>query len=269
MSDGTRAPGGAGKVGDGTLGGAGIVITRPARQAAGLARQIAALGGQPLIFPAIVILPPADATALRDVQWHLARYDIAVFVSANAVEYGVADPAGWPSGLLALAPGPGTAAALAAIGIHNVRIPTTRMDSEGLLALPELETVAGKRVVIFRGDTGRELLRSALEARGAHVTQIECYRRARPEAGAAGLIEAWRAKRIDAVKLTSSEGLDNLWAILESEGRRHLAATPVFVPHSRIAEHARALGLRETIVTPPADAGLIASLLEYFSHRPK
>ncbi len=251
-----------------SLRGAGIVITRPARQAAGLAREIAALGGQPLIFPAIVILPPADPAALRIVQGELARYDIAIFVSANAVEYGVGDPAAWPAHILTLAPGPGTAAALAAVGIGNVRTPATTMDSEGLLALPELQAVAGKRVVIFRGDSGRERSRSALEARGARVTQVECYRRARPEGGAAGLLEAWRERRIDAVTLTSSEGLDNLWAIFDNEGRGYLAATPTFAPHSRIAGHARTFGLREVIVTPPADSGLIASLLEYFAtHR--
>jgi uroporphyrinogen-III synthase len=99
------------------------------------------------------------------------------------------------------------------------------------------------------------------------VTQVECYRRARPTSGAAGLVEAWRDKRIDAVTLTSSEGLDNLWAILDTEGRRYLAATPAFVPHPRIAEHAQSLGLREPIVTAPTDAGLIASLLEYFARR--
>ena len=247
------------------LAGASIVITRPARQAAGLAREIAALGGQPLIFPVIIILPPADGAALRTVQWDLAHYDIAIFVSANAVEYGVGDPAAWPAGILTLAPGPGTASALAAVGVGNVRTPRTTVDSEGLLALPELQAVTGKRVVIFRGDSGRELLKSALEARGARVTQVECYRRARPEGGAAGLLEAWREGRIDAVTLTSSEGLDNLWAILGSEGRGYLAATPAFVPHPRIAEHAHAFGLREVIVTPPADSGLIVSLLEYFA----
>jgi uroporphyrinogen-III synthase len=248
----------------GALRGAGVVITRPARQAAGLAREIAAVGGRPLIFPAIVILPPADQAALRAVHWDIAHYDIAIFVSANAVEYGVGDPAAWPVRILTLAPGPGTAAALAAVGIGNVHVPATTMDSEGLLALPELQSVAGKRVAIFRGDSGRELLRSALEARGAQVTQVECYRRARPE-NAAGLVEAWRERRIDAVTLTSSEGLDNLWAILGAESRGYLAATPVFVPHPRIAEHARTLGLREVIATPPADSGLIASLLEYFA----
>lgn len=253
----------------GTLNGAGVVITRPARQAAGLAREVAALGGRPLVFPAIVILPPSDQAALLDVRRDLARYDFAIFVSANAVEYGVGDPTAWPAHLLALAPGPGTAAALAAVGIANVRVPKTTMDSEGLLALPELVDVAGRRIVIFRGDGGRELLRTALEARGAAVVQVECYRRAKPAAGAAGLIAAWREKRVDAVTLTSSEGLDNIWTILGGEGRAYLAATPVFVPHPAIADRARALGLHSVIITPPADAGLLASLLEYFAAHPE
>ncbi|HEV8552085.1 MAG TPA: uroporphyrinogen-III synthase [Casimicrobiaceae bacterium] len=253
----------------GPLNDAGIVVTRPARQAAGLAREIAALGGRPLIFPAIVILPPVDAAALRAVQWNLAHYDIAIFVSANAVEYGVGDPAGWPARILTLAPGPGTAAALAALGIANARIPATTMDSEGLLALPELLDVSEKRIIIFRGDGGRELLRTALEARGATVVQVECYRRAKPQGGAAGLIDAWHEKRVDAVTLTSGEGLDNLWDILGGEGRAHLAATPAFVPHTSIAERAKELGLRHVIVTSPADAGLLASLLEYFAQQRK
>jgi uroporphyrinogen-III synthase len=251
----------------GALNDAVIVITRPERQAGRLAREIAALGGRPLVFPAIVILPPSDVAALRAVQWNLARYDIAIFVSANAVEYGVGNPSAWPARILTLAPGPGTAAALAALGIADTRVPATTMDSEGLLALPELADVAGKRIVIFRGDGGRELLRAALEARGATVVQVECYRRAKPQSGAAGLIEAWREKRVDAVTLTSSEGLDNLWEILDGEGRAHFAATPAFVPHASIAERARELGLRQVIITPPADAGLLASLLEYFGRQ--
>jgi uroporphyrinogen-III synthase len=252
----------------GPLHGAGVVITRPARQAAGLAQEIAALGGKPLVFPAIVILPPADPAPLHAVQRELARYDIAIFASANAVEYGVGDPRGWPPGILVLAPGPGTASALAAIGIANARIPTTTMDSEGLLALPELGNVAGRRIVIFRGEGGRELLSTELEARGASVAQIDCYRRAKPESGASGLIEAWRDRRVDAVSLTSSEGLDNLWSVLGTQGRAYLGETPAFVPHERIAQRAQALGLRKVLVTAPADAGLIASLLEYFAEKP-
>jgi len=101
----------------GKLRGAGILITRPARQAAALAREIALLDGRPIVFPAIVILPPEDASALARAQRELAGYDYAVFVSANAVEYGVGDPTAWPAKLIAFAPGPGTAAALAAVGV--------------------------------------------------------------------------------------------------------------------------------------------------------
>ncbi len=249
----------------GRLQGATILITRPVRQAAGLAREIAALGGKPLIFPAVVILPPEDRTALERVQKEIARYDHAVFVSANAVEFGVGDPAAWPPHLTAFAPGPGTAAALAAVGITNVRVPETTMDSEGLLALPELAAVAGKRIVIFRSSGGRELLGKTLAARGAAVDYVDCYRRAKPEAGAAGVEDALREGRVDAVTLTSSEGLANFWEILGREGRARLVKTPTFVPHSRIALRARELGIAPVIVTAPADAGLLASLLEYFA----
>ncbi|TMH34321.1 MAG: uroporphyrinogen-III synthase [Betaproteobacteria bacterium] len=247
-----------------TLRGAGILITRPARQAAGLAREVAALGGTPVIFPAVIILPPDDRSKLLEVQRELSNYDYAVFVSANAVEYGVGDAADWPSKLIAFAPGPGTAAALAAFGVTAVRTPQTSMDSEGLLALPEFEKVSGKRIVIFRGGDGRELLGETLAARGAHIDHIECYRRAKPSR-ADGLEQPLREDRIDAVTLTSSEGLDNLWSILSADGRRRLSAIPAFMPHARIAERARSLGVSKIIVTQPADAGLVAALLEYFA----
>jgi uroporphyrinogen-III synthase len=254
----------------GPLQGARIVITRPARQSAGLAQQISALGGKPMMFPAIVILPPADRSALERAQRDLAQYDYAVFVSANAVEYGVGDPASWPAHLVALAPGPGTASALAAVGIGQVRIPATTMDSEGLLAVPELADVAGKRIVIYRGGGetgGRELLGETLSERGAQVYYVECYRRDKPRGDFGTLAAAWRAGEIDALTLTSSEGLDNLWSLFDDASRSSMAATPTFVPHPRIAERARMLGFGRVSVTAPTDAGLIASLLEYFASR--
>ncbi|MEP6996052.1 MAG: uroporphyrinogen-III synthase [Betaproteobacteria bacterium] len=250
----------------GSLSGEGIVITRPARQAAVLAQQVAALGGKPLVFPTIVILPPDDRRALDDVHGRLAQFDYAVFVSANAAEFGVGDAAAWPTTLTAFAPGPATAAALAAGGIGDVRVPRTTTDSEGLLALPEFIAAAGKRVVIFRGGGGgRELLGDSLTVRGAQVTYVDCYRRAKPASGAEGLIAAWREQRIDAMTLTSREGLDNLWDMLDAYGRKALASTPAFVSHPRIAERARALKLTRIIVADPSDIGLLESLLQYFA----
>ncbi|TMG97724.1 MAG: uroporphyrinogen-III synthase, partial [Betaproteobacteria bacterium] len=96
----------------GPLGGIGVIVTRPQRQAAGLARKLAAIGATPLLWPAIVILPPLDPVPLERAHAMLDSYDIAVFVSANAVEYGVPDPSRWPPSLRVFAPGPGTAEAL-------------------------------------------------------------------------------------------------------------------------------------------------------------
>jgi uroporphyrinogen-III synthase len=244
----------------------GVLVTRPARQAGAFAQQIAALGAAPVVFPAIAILPPVDPAALVRVHAALDSFDIAVFVSANSVEFGAPDPQRWPATLVAFAPGPGTAEALAAVGIAGARVPTTTFDSDGLLALPELSSVTGKRVMIFRGDGGREQLGDTLRSRGARVDHVACYRRARPAGGTAGLAEAFRESRIDAVTITSSEGLDNLWAIAGDAIRAAWRARPTFVPHPRIAAHARDLGL-PVVETAGGDAGLIAGLLEWSAAR--
>jgi uroporphyrinogen-III synthase len=251
----------------GPLAGVGVIVTRPARQAAGLARQLAVLGATPIVIPAIAILPPANRTALDQAHAALADFDIAIFVSANAVEYGVPAPDVWPARLLTMAPGPGTAAALAATGIAGVRTPMAAFDSEGLLALPELQDVDGRRIVIFRGEGGRADLGDALRRRGAIVTYVECYRRAAPSTGAAGLREVLRDGRAHALTLMSSQGLDNLCAMLDAPDLQRLRQLPAFAPHPRIAEHARTLGF-VPVATDGADAGLIAGLLEWFARHP-
>jgi uroporphyrinogen-III synthase len=251
----------------GPLSGIGIVVTRPARQAAGLVSELAALGATPIVFPAIVILPPSDPAPLLRAHATLASYDAAIFVSGNAAEYGAPARGAWPAHVTAFATGPGTAAALHAAGLAGARIPHTTFDSDGLLALPELTSVRGKRIAIFRGEGGRERLGDALRSRGAVVDYVDCYRRARPAAGADGLAEALRGNRVQALTLTSSEGLDNLCALLDPGARSLLQRAPAFVPHARIAQHARELGF-QAIVTGSGDAGLVAGLLEWFASRP-
>lgn len=246
----------------GPLQGLGIVVTRPARQSTALVQQLASLGATPIAFPAIVILPPSDRTSLDRAHANLDRYDLAFFVSANAVEYGAPDPARWPAHLLAFAPGPGTADALIGCGIVNVVTPSSRFDSEGLLELRALTSVVGKRAVIFKGEDGRDLTAAALRARGASVDEVVCYRRARPKASAEGLLESMRAGRVHAITITSSEGLDNLADVVGENGRMLLKQIPLFVPHPRIAAHARSQGFTP-IETAGADAGLIAGLLEW------
>jgi len=252
----------------GPLAGKTIVVTRPQAQAAPLAEAIVAAGGKPLIFPLLEISPANDPQALAEAAARLADYSLAVFISPNAADYAL--PAilahgSWPASLIPAAVGQGTVKALAERGIPGCVAPTERFDSEALLELPELaaERVQGKRVAIFRGDGGRELLADTLRERGATVDCITCYRRSGPSAGVAPLIAAWRAGQLDALTVSSSEGLRYLVDLLDAEGRAFLQKTPLFVPHARIAENARALGLSNILLTEAADAGILAALVAY------
>lgn len=252
----------------GPLAGRTIVVTRPQAQAAPLAEAIAAAGGKPLLFPLLDISPAADPAPLAAAIDRLADYTLAVFISPNAVDYSLpailaAGP--WPAGLTPAAVGLGTVKALAAHGVGGCVAPSERFDSEALLELPALqaERVGGRRVAIFRGDGGRELLADTLRHRGAVVDCIPCYRRSAPAGGAASLMVAWRAGTLDAITVSSSEGLRYLVDMLDAAGRARLAATPLFVPHARIAENARLLDLQQVVLTAPADAGIIAGLCAY------
>lgn len=238
-----------------------IVVTRPAGQNEHLARLIRAEGGEPIAFPALDIAAPADPRALAAAADRLGAYDLAVFVSPTAVEQAMrVIGARWPAGLRAAAVGPGSEQALRRHGVSEVIVPAGQFDSEGLLERPELADLAGRRIVVFRGDGGRETLGDTLRRRGATVDYVECYRRIRPGADPTPLLRAWERGEIDAVTISSSEGLERLFDLVGESGRPHLRATPLFAPHPRIAARARALGCEQVVATGPGDAGLVAAL---------
>jgi uroporphyrinogen-III synthase len=251
----------------GALSGRGIVITRPREHAVALAELIRAAGGDPVLFPTLEILPPDDAAAVAGVLARLSSFQLAVFVSPTAAARGCAmvSTSAWPAGLRVAAVGAGTAKTLERLGCRDVISPPGEADSEALAALPELQDLHDCAVVIFRGQGGREWLRTKLEERGARVEYAECYRRARPAADAGGLLARWQRGGIEAVSITSIEGLENFIVMLGPTGKGYLCATPVFVPHPRIAAAARELGVRQVLVTGPGDVQTVAEMSSFFS----
>ncbi|MBI5908987.1 MAG: uroporphyrinogen-III synthase [Betaproteobacteria bacterium] len=250
------------------LAGRRVVVTRPAGQTAHLAALIRAAGGEPVLFPALEILDAENLQPLAALVERLEAFDLAIFVSANAVDKALAlvqARRAWPAGLRVATVGRGSERALERHGFAAVIAPGERFDSEALLALPELKDVAGKRVVIFRGDGGRELLGDTLAARGATVEYAECYRRSRPKADTALLLALWQQRQLDAFTVTSSEGLTNLHDMLGEAGRQCLKNTPLYAPHERIAAAARALGVQTVVLTGPGDEGLVAGLAAFFA----
>lgn len=252
----------------GPLSGRGIVITRPREHALALAERIRAASGDPILFPTIEILPPENQETASRVIARLERFQLAIFVSPTAAQRGhalVSASRSWPEGLRVAAVGAGTAKALTERGFRDVIAPRGQADSEALAALAELQEVRGRQVVIFRGQGGREWLRRELEARGARVEYAECYRRVRPEADAGSLLARWQTGAVEAVSITSAEGLANLFAMLGPSGVRYLRATPVFVPHPRIEVAARELDVREIIVTGRGDERTVAEMAAFFA----
>jgi uroporphyrinogen-III synthase len=238
------------------LNGAGVLVTRPVHQAARLCALVEAHGGRPVRFPALEIQDPLDPGAAEDLLRAANAFDLVLFVSANAVERAA------PHLPRPLRPalggvGDGTARALRAHGLDPTVLPTTSADSEGLLALPALQAVRGRRILIIRGAGGRPLLGDGLRARGAEVHYAEVYRRALPAIDVTPLIAGWR-QEVRVVVATSREVLDNLVTLLGTAGRPLLEATPLVVVNERMAAHARTLGIRRVIVaTGPGDEALV------------
>lgn len=241
---------------DTPLDGAAILVTRPEGQADGLCRLIEQAGGEAVRFPALAIRPPRDTEAVDHALMDLRDYDLAIFISPNAVRFALLlaqAHGGLPAGPVLAAVGRGTAAALRAQGYRDVLCPAARFDSEGLLALPELQEVRGRRVMIFRGEGGRERLAQGLRERGAEVDHAEVYRRVRPDTDPGPLWQRLEQGRLDLLTATSVDGLQNLLELAGERGRVALLGLPLIVVSERMAEAARELGfLRPPVVAAGA-----------------
>jgi uroporphyrinogen-III synthase len=255
----------------GALEGTRVVITRPAHQAGKLAARIAAEGGQIITFPVLAIAPARDDRALEAVIDRLDDFDLAIFISTNAVQWGLAALGSrrLPARLRLAAVGEATAAALRDHGLGQIITPMGGYNSEALLATPALRDVRGQRIVIFRGEGGRELLGRSLVERGAQVTYAECYRRVKADTDPAVLLEALAHGDVDAITVTSVEALDNLFTMLGERGRALLDAVTMVVGSERVAEACRARGGRSPLIVAASagDADLVDAIGRWRARR--
>jgi uroporphyrinogen-III synthase len=250
---------------DRPLAGLNIVVTRPRDQADGLAASLRKLGANPVMLPLLEIAPAPDQAALQAFVQRAARYQLLIFISPNAVSYGMAALHRIPEGGRVAAVGQGTAKALRKQQVEPVIVPTERFDSEGLLALAELQQVEGWYIAILRGDGGRELLGETLASRGAQVEYVTCYQRSKPELDA----DAWLDAQPDVITVTSSEALGHLWQGLgESAGTLARTAT-LFVAHPRIAQIAQSQGWQHVVITTAGDDGMCEGLVAWSAQHRK
>ena len=247
------------------LAGVTVMVTRPRHQAARLCKLIEACGGRVIVFPVLDIIDIEDIAPARALVARLEEFDLAIFVSANAVHKAaplIAARAGLPAQLRVAVIGGRSAEALQSHGLRADIQSPAGFTSEALLALPEMHRVQGKNVVIFRGAGGRELLGEALTQRGAAVNYAEVYRRARPECESTALARILEENKNIIIVATSNEGLQNLFEMAGAQGQPLLGHTRLVVMSARNAEFARNFGMGATVVAEQTgDEGLLGGVV--------
>ncbi|MDB5960246.1 MAG: Uroporphyrinogen synthase [Massilia sp.] len=248
-----------------------VVITRPLAQCGALADAVTALEREAVLLPLLEIEPLPASAALTAVLARLADYALVAFVSPNAIDAAFAHIDAWPADVAIAVLGEGSRQALAAHGVSDANatifspLDAARSDSEHLMASLDLAALAGKQVLIVRGESGRELIADGMRAAGAVVTTVAAYRRRVP-----ALTPALAARLGDLIErrcdwiVTSSEALRGLFGLLEQIGGAAAVAKMqqqhLIVPHARIAETAAALGIGHLTLSGSGDASLLAAL---------
>ena len=235
-----------------------LIVTRPAAQAAEWVQQLAAHGLQAQALPLLGIEPVADPAPLRAAWQSLPRSKLVVFVSPNAVmHFFAAAPAGtWPPAVFAGSTGPGTTLALRQSGVPAQQIiepsaEAAQFDTEALWSRLQAMTWTAERVLVVRGENGRDWLADVLRQHGAEVDFIAAYRRTPPQLDPAG-----RVLLADAC----GQPAQHLWLFSSSEAvacLRALAPAADWTPsralasHPRIVQAARDLGFGWVELTVP------------------
>lgn len=242
-----------------------VLVTRPQGQAEELCAAVAAAGFKVHRQPMLQLLPlPEPAGSQRQVVQDLDHFQHIIFISANAVRYGMDwIESYWPQlpvGLSWYAIGDASARLLLRFGI-TAHTPGAAMTSEGLLALSQLQSVTGQRVLIIKGEGGRRTLADALRRRGARVDELACYRRAPPAIDSDEFARKLLEWDIDLVMISSGEGLANLVALANPAETSRFSDITLLVPSARVAETARAAGFRHVVTAGNAsDSAMLLAL---------
>ncbi len=245
--------------------------TRPAHQSDALTQGLQQLGFNVVEFPTIQITSASDSRLLEDLPERMTEYDIALFVSRNAVDYAFKYlsletlPAKLEMGVI----GKGSWQALRDKGVESQIIPADSFDSEGLLATKNLQKVESKKVIIFRGQEGRNLLGDTLTERGGTVTYCEVYHRGVPKYPDQAFTQLTNSQFPEVAIFTSAEGLKNCYTLLGEHEWQSLTEIAWLLISERMRETAHELGHNAAIIIAKnaSDEGILQALQEWHNTR--
>ncbi len=166
---------------NGALEGKTIVVTRAVDQAEELIALLKGTGAEVIHLPVIKIVEPKSWVAFDREAARIDVYDWVIFSSANAVRFfcnRLKSLNGSPfvlNDIRNAAVGERTKAALNDFGVHVELIPGL-FTAEGLVEEFSKKSIVGSRILIPRGQAGRDVLCDGLKALGARVQSVEIYR---------------------------------------------------------------------------------------------
>jgi len=233
-----------------------VLITRPEAQQQALKQALTEVGANPISMPLLSIEPVPPSALLRQKIQQLDNYDTLIFVSTNAAELGAQQiDQYWPqfpAGVMVAAIGPGTARTLEQMLHCKVVYPQSGVTSEDLLKLAEFSRLEGKKIALFRGLGGRELLPARLTQGGAKVDIIELYQRQTVVYAEGYLQQLLEENDINTVAVSSGEALTRLCQ-LAGINKAELGLIPLLVPSDRIRQQALIEGFQLVIDCKGAD----------------
>lgn len=250
-----------------------VIVTRPLAQALPWVESLNEAGFDAYALPLIDIEPVTDTAPVRDAWARVAGTALVMFVSANAVQHFFAqqpEDLAWPLSALAGSTGPGTTAALQQAGLPAACIveplPGASFDSESLWARLKARNWIGQRVMVVRGEEGRDWLADQLREAGAVVEHVAAYRRVAPipDDAARALLSA-----------AAAEPAKHCWFFTSSEAIGHLrelapgvdwSTSRALASHLRIAQTARLAGFGDVRLVDPRPPSVVEAILQIQAH---
>jgi uroporphyrinogen-III synthase len=237
-----------------------ILITRPDGREQQLRQLIEQAGGHVIHYPVIHVQPPRELgiKQLQNIRDQLHSFTMAIFISPTAVEQSQIYFPALPEHFTIVSIGNKTTQALQKQNLH-VDIEASKNDTESLLkdARFKMPNIEGHRILIFRGQGGRALLGDSLVKRGAQIRYVETYQRKLPPHPP---LTEQQINTLDAITISSNEGLDNLITLMEDPSL--IINIPLVVPSPRAQLSAKQHGFRNVFLARDAtDESMIETLI--------
>ncbi|TCS83471.1 uroporphyrinogen-III C-methyltransferase [Tepidibacillus fermentans] len=245
-----------------------ILVTRARSQASELSSLIQELGGEPVEFPVIKIVPPKDSSGYNQAIQQLEQFDWVIFTSVNGVQSFFdklkemrVDIRKMTKARIA-AIGPKTAQLLEEKGLIVDVLPQ-EFRAEGLLDSIKDQLQPAQKVLLPRADIARKILPEQLREKGLEVVEIDAYETVIDAENKDEILELLKEKKIDIITFTSSSTVRNFVEAFKEEPLQELLEGVTLASIGPITtDTATSLGLNVTVT---ADEYTIPGLVKAIS----